>query len=281
MQLAAYLDRIGVRGGVTPDLVGLRALHRAHLQAISYENLDVQLGRAADLDPARIYRKIVEQGRGGWCYEMNGLLGWALGEAGFDVTRMVGGVMASLAGEASMGSHLVLRVDLDRPYLVDVGLGDGLLEPIPIEAGTHREGERSYRLEALEGTERWRFHNHEGSPPPNFDFVTAPADEARLASVCEKLRTDPNSLFVQNLICIRADPGGGTKHLVGRVLALPRAPRRILPDADAFVATLAREFGLEDPAFAGLWPKVCARHEQAYGDQPAEAIPVGGAPRPS
>ena len=84
-------------------------------------NLDVQLGRPADLDLQRIYRKIVGQRRGGWCYEMNGILGWALAEAGFEVTRMIGGVMASHVGKAAMGSHLVLRVQTDscRTHLRD------------------------------------------------------------------------------------------------------------------------------------------------------------------
>jgi N-hydroxyarylamine O-acetyltransferase len=273
MNLAAYLHRIRFEQPVSADLPGLRALHRAHLHNISYENLDVLLGRRSDLDIERIYRKIVDERRGGWCYEMNGLFGWALAEAGFDVTRLVGGVMASLAGEASMGSHLVLRVQLDEPYLADVGLGDGLLEPIPIRAGEHQQRERAFRLEEVED-DRWRFHNHEGCPPPNFDFGLEP-DEKRLANVCEKLRSDPNSMFMQNLMCIRADPAGGTKHLVGRVLALPRKQKRILPDAEAFLDTLERHFELSDPEFAELWPKVCARHEEMFGDRAAAEIPVG------
>jgi N-hydroxyarylamine O-acetyltransferase len=268
MELVAYLDRIGFEGPVTIDLDGLRALHRTHLHGVSYENLDVQLGRPADLDIERIYRKIVHERRGGWCYEMNGLFGWALAEAGFELTRMVGGVMASLAGDVTMGSHLVLRVQLDEPYLLDVGLGDGLLEPIPIREGTYHQGDRAFRLEALDEEGRWRFHNHEGCPPPNFDFRLEPADESRLALLCEKLRSDPSSHFVQNLMCIRTDPAGGTRHLVGRVLALPRKDKKILPNVDAFLDTLERHFDLRDPEFAALWPKVCARHEKIFGDQP-------------
>ncbi len=266
MELDAYLKRIGFHEPLSVDLDGLRRLHRAHLHGITYENLDVQLGRAADLDVERIYRKIVVEGRGGWCYEMNGLFGWALGEAGFDVTRMVGGVMASLAGDFTMGSHLVLRVELGEPYLIDVGLGDGLIEPIPIREGTHHQDDRAFRLEALDEEGRWRFHNHEGCPPRDFDFRLEPADESRLALLCEKLRSEPNSLFVQNLMCIRMDPAGGTKHLAGRVLTLPGEEKRVLPDVDAFLDALDRHFELQDPEFASLWPKVCARHEELFGD---------------
>ena len=273
MELGAYLDRICFEGPVVTDLAGLSALHRAHLSAVSYENFDVQLGRPVDLDIGRIYRKIVEGRRGGWCYEMNGILGWALAEAGFEVTRMVGGVMASHAGESAMGSHLALRVQLDEPYLVDVGLGDGLLEPIPIREGSYSQGDRVYRLEALEDEERWRFHNHEGCPPPDFDFGLEPADESRLASVCGRLSSDPSSLFMQHLLCMRMDPAAGAaKHLVGRVLALPGEEKEILPDVDAFLDALEVHFDLRDRAFAGLWPKLCARHREMFGEKSAAEI---------
>jgi len=68
VELAAYLERIGYAGPARPDLATLRAVHRAHLQAIPYENLDVQLGRPVSIDPAAAYDKIVRRRRGGWCY---------------------------------------------------------------------------------------------------------------------------------------------------------------------------------------------------------------------
>jgi N-hydroxyarylamine O-acetyltransferase len=72
MDLQAYFDRIGFAGPARPDLATLRAIHRAHLLAVPYENLDVQLGRPVTLDPAHAFDKIVRRRRGGWCYEMKG-----------------------------------------------------------------------------------------------------------------------------------------------------------------------------------------------------------------
>ena len=92
MKLDDYLARIEYRGPVAPDLACLTAIHRQHLLTIPYLDLDVQLGRLVYLDPERFFEKIVAGRRGGWCYEMNGLLCWALREIGFEVTRMVGGV---------------------------------------------------------------------------------------------------------------------------------------------------------------------------------------------
>src|SRR5262245_33175107 len=112
MNIDAYLGRIGLTERPAATLAGLRAVHRAHLLSIPYENVDVQFGRRLTIDPAAAYAKIVERGRGGWCYEMNGLLGWALGEFGFRVTRATGAVMREVRGDAVVGNHLVLRVEL-------------------------------------------------------------------------------------------------------------------------------------------------------------------------
>ena len=63
-----------LRGTVGVDLETLTMLHRQHLLAIPYENLDIHLGRTLTLDLAQIFDKIVHDRRGGWCYEMNGLI---------------------------------------------------------------------------------------------------------------------------------------------------------------------------------------------------------------
>lgn len=124
MRLDGYLERIGHDGAVAADVETLRTLHRRHSIVIPYEDIDVQLGVQVDLDAERIFDKLVRRRRGGWFCEQNGLLSWALSEIGFDVTRMVGGVVGEEAeGRGHLGNHLVLRVDLDEPWLVDVGLG--------------------------------------------------------------------------------------------------------------------------------------------------------------
>src|SRR4051812_23247177 len=130
MNLQAYLARIGYQGDLSPTAETLRGIQRAHLLAIPYENLDVHLGRPLTLEPAVAYDKIVGQGRGGWCYEMNGLLGWALEEIGFSVTRLAGANRRGPGGSRVPGPHLVLRVDLDgETWIVDAGYGDGPIEP--------------------------------------------------------------------------------------------------------------------------------------------------------
>ena len=266
-ELHDYLRRIGHEESVRPDLETLRLLHRRHSIAIPYEDIDVQLRAPVDLDPERIFDKLVTRRRGGWCYEQNGLFSWVLQEIGFDVTRMVGGVIGEVAADLGhLGNHLVLRVDLHQPWLVDVGLGAAMIEPIPLEAGAHEAGGRVFRLEST-GEGMWRFHNAEGVNPPMFDLDERP-DEERLALVCQALQDDDQSVFRQNLIVNRFDPTGcHTIALIGRVLFRADGTKHTVADAAELVDVLAREFELVQPGLEALWPAVAARHAEVFPDE--------------
>src|SRR5215471_12816179 len=117
MHISDYLTRIGYMGSLAANYETLAGLHQAHLLAISYENLNIHLGRYLSLDEGAIFDKLVTARRGGWCYEMNGLFAWALRELGFSVTLLASGVNRAKQGERADGDHLILRVTLDRPYL--------------------------------------------------------------------------------------------------------------------------------------------------------------------
>ncbi len=266
MKLSAYLERVGFEGTARPDLDTLRRLHRGHALRIPYENLDVQLGRPVSLEPRDIFAKLVERRRGGWCFEMCGLLAWALEEIGFQVTRMAGAVRRAQFGDTTVGNHLVLRVDLERPYLADVGFGDGLVEPTPLEAGPIRQGYLEFRLESC-ADGWWRFHNHPRGGAPSFDFRAEPAHGEVFAAQCRRLQTDPGSTFVQNAICQRHFPDR-IEQLFGRVRRTVRADgveQHLLDSPDAYVDALARVFGLELPEARALWPRILARHAELFG----------------
>jgi N-hydroxyarylamine O-acetyltransferase len=269
LDLAAYLDRIGFAGTARPDRATLDAIQRLHMLAIPYENIDVQLGRPGTTDPAAAFDKLVTRRRGGWCYEMNGTLGLALAEIGFDVTRVEGAVMRPVWGEASKANHLVLWVKLpEGPVLADVGLGCGPLRPFEIAPSAFAADGFGFSL-AAEDDGWWRLTNHPGLNPPSFDFRLAPAVEPALEARCQYLRTDPDSIFVQNLIVQRYTPGGFIS-LLGRTLSTitpDDRSTRLLGSADELLEVLAGQFGIDEPAAAGLWDKVCAGHEALFGIQ--------------
>lgn len=265
MDILAYLERIGVGGQVPPDRDSLDALMRAHVRTIPFENLDVQLGRRLTTAPEDAFEKIVGRGRGGWCYEQNGLFGWALGELGFEVVRMAGAVRDDLTNDAALNNHLVLAVRCPEDasaWLVDVGFGGSHFGALPLAPHTAEHEPYELRVERLPD-ERWRFSEKHFDAQSRYDFAAEPADETALAGKCSALQTDPDSTFVLNLVAQRRTP---TTHVIlrGRVLSEKSrsgVTRRRLDSADELVQVLLDVFGLDVPAAASLWPRILARHE--------------------
>jgi N-hydroxyarylamine O-acetyltransferase len=145
----AYLRRIGLVSRPAADAEGLRALQVAHLHTVPFENLDILAGRPISLELAAIEAKIVGAHRGGFCYELNGLFATLLDALGFRASLLAAEVRSPETGEwGPPFDHLVLRVDLDDPWLVDVGFGDGCPEPMPLRDGAAvRDGsERVFSL---------------------------------------------------------------------------------------------------------------------------------------
>jgi len=118
----------------------LNALHLAHLYAVPFENLDIHLRRQLSLDQAALFDKVVTRRRGGFCYELNGLFCALLRELGFRVTMLSAEVARQSGGFSPAFDHLALLVDLDEPWLADVGFGNGFRLPLrlnePAQAAT-------------------------------------------------------------------------------------------------------------------------------------------------
>ena len=273
MNVDTYLRRIGLKSRPPATLAGLTAIHRAHSLSVPYENLDVQFGRLVTIDRPAIYEKIVEKKRGGWCYEMNGVLGWALAELGFNVTRATGSVMREVSGAASDGNHLVLRVELPEGlYLADVGFGDGPRNPIRVVPGAFHADGFDFSLRRVD-EHWWRLNNDPRGGAPSFDFNLDPANEKLLAEKCDFLQTAPASPFVQNLVVQRHVPHG-LEILRGRTLRTIRADgisNTVIADEDELVKVLKKVFALDVPEAATLWPKIVARHEEVLAQKAANA----------
>ncbi|MFN0180591.1 MAG: arylamine N-acetyltransferase family protein [Gemmatimonadales bacterium] len=267
MDLEGYFTRIRYRGVPRPDLETLTAIHRHHLLAIPYENLDIHRGRRLVLDQAANYRKIVEQGRGGWCYEMNGLLAWALDAIGFRVRLLSGTVGRAARGDGAEGNHLVLLVELDRAYLADVGFGDGFLEPIPLAVGSYRQGDFAFRLER-HGS-RWVMKNHQWGSAPEFDFTEEARQLSDFEGRCLELQTSPQSGFVQKTVCQRHRPGGivTLRGAVRRWISAGAVSEVMLRDAAEFQQVLEADFALRLPDAASLWATVEERHRRWIAEQ--------------
>lgn len=271
--LTSYLTRINHTDPIEPTLDVLRAVHRAHLLNISYENLDIHLGRPLTLDLPTIFDKIVTRRRGGWCYEMNALLAWVLREIGFNVTLLSGAVGRDRLGDLAEGNHLVLLVKLDRLYIADAGFGNAFLEPLPLVEGEHVQGAFTYRLQQtpppappLQGGERisarWIFHNHEHGGA-GFDFTLAPHEIGNFAARCHWLQTSPESSFVRVAVCHRLRPDGmiSLRGAVLQEVSAGSVVERVIETEDEYRRVLRGDFDLDlGDDVRRLWPKVWQSH---------------------
>ena len=129
---ADYLIRINFHGEVSVNFECLKALHRAQHTCIPFENFDICLGRSIQLDPESIYEKLVRHQRGGYCFELNGLLLMALKAFGFEARPLLGRVHVS--GTPTGRSHQITLVNIeDQRWIVDLGFGaESPLMPIPL-----------------------------------------------------------------------------------------------------------------------------------------------------
>src|SRR5258708_24874467 len=140
MEIDAYLRRIRYAGETEPSQNTLRSLHRSHMFAVPFENLDISLGRKIICEENRFLHKIVDERRGGFCYEMNGAFAALLRELGFQVTLLSARVSEGDGRNGPEFDHMALRVELDEEdWLADVGFGDSFVEPLRLEPGLEQE----------------------------------------------------------------------------------------------------------------------------------------------
>jgi N-hydroxyarylamine O-acetyltransferase len=260
MDLAAYFTRLGYTGPHTPTLETLRGLQAAHVAAIPFENLDVLLGRGISLEPAALFRKLVHDRRGGYCFEHNSLFRDVLRALGFTVTPLLARVRWQVPPDTKTPlTHMVLRVDLEGcSWLADVGFG-GVGATAPLRLGTTEEQPTPHDTRRL--LERDGYVVHQLRLNLNWADVyqfrleePAPMDfEMGNLFSC----THPRAHFRNNLVVTRAQPDRRVI-LFNRDFTVRypdgRTDTRPVADADELLALLAQHFGLHFPAGTRFGP---------------------------
>lgn len=133
-QLESYLKRIGYTGPLELSADTLTKLMRAQLFSVAFENLDVQAGKIVSLVPEQIVDKIVGQGRGGYCYEVNGLFAMALQALGFSYKFIACRPMFYPVRRPK--THMIVLVEADgEQWICDLGFGSyGIRAPIALSS---------------------------------------------------------------------------------------------------------------------------------------------------
>ena len=248
MQIEPYLRRIQYDGPLSLDIETLRALHRAHLFTVPFENLDIHLKRPIILDEQRLYDKIVNQGRGGFCYEQNGLFAAILRQIGFKVDKLEARVGARGWEAGTPFDHMALVVTLDERWLADVGFGDSFIEPLRLDdpgAQTQQNGTFQVVHDGIAGVQSRK--TKAGDWHDEYLFQLEPHDLGDFEPGCDHNQYSPKSHFTQQRVCSLATPTGRIT-LSDRRFIVTENGQRTEHDLDSeadFQRLLRDKFGIE------------------------------------
>ena len=251
MNIERYLKRIHYTDVVKPDVQTLHGLQLAHLLTVPFENLDIGLKRPILLDEDSLWNKIVGNGRGGFCYEVNGLFASLLKAIGFDVTYL--NARDYHEDDDTFGidfDHLTLLVRVPNEptrWLVDVGWGDTFTQPLDMDKPDWQEqGLRAYRLEPFrDGYQLWQ-RGFNGKIERQYYFDLTPRQfPAEYEATCLYHQTSPQSPFTRNRIISRLTENGRVSLDHDRLIVTTNGQReeRSFENEDEFHKLLEEHFG--------------------------------------
>ncbi|MEM8894822.1 MAG: arylamine N-acetyltransferase [Bacteroidota bacterium] len=206
-----YLQRINIRRSYQPTLLYLKQLHRAHLYSVPFENLDIYHGNKIILDVDRTYKKVVERNRGGFCYELNGLFYHLLLQLKYDCKLISAQVYRE---DGSLGpdfDHVAIIVRIDGvSWLVDVGFGDGFIDPKRLEPyQSMLDYNRYFKFEQDPDDNYIMLMSEEGVDyKKKYKFSIESKEYIQFMEMCDYHQNDPKSLFKKRKLITLATKSG-------------------------------------------------------------------------
>ncbi|MDZ7682962.1 MAG: arylamine N-acetyltransferase [Fodinibius sp.] len=222
------MKRLEIDSPISPTLASLTLLQRKHLLNIPFENLDIHWGNPISLNTDSLFDKIIDNGRGGFCYELNGLFHALLSSLGFDV-RMISARVYHNETFSPAFDHMALLVTIDgRRWLTDVGFGDFIYAPLNIAIGAPQTGPRgTFRIREQEREYYLVQHqNTTGSWEHEYLFTTKARNLDDFADRCDFHQHSEESHFSRKKICSKATPSG---RITATDEKLKNKPRWIYP----------------------------------------------------
>lgn len=252
----AYLQRIQYPEVPKADLHSLRLLQTYHQLHVPFENLDIHLGCPIRLEIDRIADKVFHQKRGGFCYELNGLFYHLLKDIGFDVERISACVLDRDGNWGAEYDHLALRVQLDDPWLVDVGFGGFPPVPLKLIPGVaQQDWEAIYEITVRKDGRYMLLKTIKGNPTERkYHFSLQSRNFPEYASRCQYQQKDPQSYFRKHLLCSQAIPNG-RKTLTDEKWVFSQGSEKIeqqIHTEAEFRKLLSHEFHLDLPPSHGI-----------------------------
>lgn len=208
--ITAYFNRIQYSGGTEVTLETLKNLHTGHVMNVPFENLDVLNKRPISLESDDLFKKIVTNKRGGYCFEMNGLFSLVLEKMGFRVTNLFARVWKD-GFEQTGKTHKVLLVEIDdQSWLCDVGFGgNGPLSPILLDEGMEQEHFGSRHRICLDSNYGYVLEfKIKGYYEPVYAFTLEKCYPQDYVIANHYTSTHPSSFFTQVLMCTKPTEDG-------------------------------------------------------------------------
>ncbi|MFJ4104516.1 arylamine N-acetyltransferase family protein [Amycolatopsis japonica] len=244
MDVAAYLDRLGLDRPAAADVAALRTLQERHLAVVPFENLSIHLGEPIVLDAEALFDKVVRRRRGGFCYELNGLFAALLGELGFDVALQAAKVFRPDGTLGRPFDHAVVRVELEEPWLADVGFGRFSRFPLRLSA-TEAQADPDGEFLVLDAPHGDIDVLQDGKPQYRIERRPRALDEFVPTAFWQA--TSPDSHFTQGPTCSLPTKHGRVT-LAGDKLIVTtygvRTETRLSGDQE-ILAAYRKEFGIE------------------------------------
>lgn len=266
LDLDVYLARVGLDELPPPTLDGLRALVRAQVLGIAFENLDVLAGIPVRLDDIAVDNKILGNRRGGYCYELNGLLSRVLQIAGFEVRSGLARVLYRRTDPGPLSHQILLVECVGETWLVDVGFGGpGLIEPMRLFPGeTVEQGGTRFKLQGERDGELLLQREMAGVWTSLYRIARTPALPFDLVMANHFVSTFPHSPFRTRFMCVRPLPQGWWQ-IDGNELVQMDANHRVvlrrrMADARELRFAMQDTFGIElmDVVAQAAWMRVAA-----------------------
>ncbi len=257
-QMTAYLERIGIVDGYpSPTLDGVTTMHRAHLQTVPFESLDIHTDRPISIEPPAVFEKIVTQRRGGFCYESNGLFASALAGIGIELDLLSARVARSDGTFGPPFDHLVLRASFDEDeYLLDVGFGEGFRAPLRIDGEWHDQAPSApYRARRADD-ELIVEHRKVDLVKPDYRIDLRPRHLDEFSAMSRYHQTSPDSGFTQQWTASLASTEGRVTVVHGRLIETSNGVRTETPvmTATDLADVLETRLGITDVDTAKLMP---------------------------
>ncbi|MGY2374420.1 arylamine N-acetyltransferase family protein [Pseudomonas sp. SDO524_S393] len=253
-----YLQRLGYDAPPPPTLQTLRELQLRHVCTFAFENLSSLLHLPVPLDLASVEQKVLLDGRGGYCFELNQLFLALLQELGFEARGLTGWVVMGGPPDVRTGrTHRLSLVTLDGVhYVTDVGFG-GMVPSSPLRLDTEAPqvtAHEPYRLTFNNGHYTlWAQVGEEWRCLYVFDLEEQADIDYEIGNWY--VSTHPQSSFVGQLKAALLAPGRrytlGNANYAVHYLDRP-SDKRTLKQVDEVLAVLRDTLGIRLPQHPGL-----------------------------